>query len=145
MLNFKEYSKELDDIAESVILTEEELTQLDEVLNTSARLKKRQFFIRTKARRMMQRKLQSKRLATPTRLKGRAKNRAKALLIRRLFQGRTRSQIPISQRQQVDKKLAMMKGAIARISTKLLRRVKQDDIASKTKFKSKDHPSAGAL
>jgi len=147
MLKFKEYSKELDAVIESIELTEEDLQQLDEILDTAARFKKRQSFIRKRARVALARKIQAKRLATPERLKARAKNRAKSLLIKRLFQGRSRSQIPLSQRAQVDKKLAMLKGAVKRISTKLLRRVKQDDIARKTghKSKSRSSSSAGAL
>ena len=145
MLNFKDYSKELDEVIETTELSQEELQQLDEVLDTSARLKKRQQFIRRKARLSLSRKMQSKRLATPDRLKARAKNRAKSLLIKRLYQGRSRSDIPLSQRAQVDKKLAMLKGAIKRISTKLLRRVKQQDVARKTGQKVKSSGSAGAL
>jgi hypothetical protein len=145
MLKFKDYSKELDEVIETTELSPEELQQIDEVLDTSARLKKRQAFIRRKARISLARKIQSKRLATPERIKARAKLRAKSLLIKRLFQGRTRSEIPLSQRAQVDKKLAMLKGAVKRISTKLIRRVKQDDIARKTGKKTKGHSSAGAL
>lgn len=145
MLKFKEYSSELDAVIESTVLTEEEQQVLDEVLDTAARFKKRQSFVRRSARIALARKLQSKRLATPDRLKSRAKTRAKSLLIKRLFQGRSRSDIPLSQRAQVDKKLSMMKGTIKRISTKLLRRVKQDDIARKTGRKSKGNSSGGAL
>lgn len=145
MLKFKEYSTELDAVLETVELTEEEQQQLAEVLDTSQRLKRKQAFVRRRARISLARKLQAKRLATPERLKARAKLRAKALLIRRLYQGRTRSEIPLSQRAQVDKKLQMMKGSIKRISTKLLRRVKQDDIARKSGQKRKGPSSAGAL
>ena len=145
MLNFKDYSKELDEVMETTELSQEELQQLDEVLNTSERIKKRQNFIRRKARLALARKMQSKRLATNDRLKARARNRAKSLLIKRLYQGRSRADIPLSQRAQVDKKLAMLKGAIKRISTKLLRRVKQQDIARKTGRKVGGSSSAGAI
>ncbi len=145
MLKFKEYSTELDAVIESTVLTEDELLYLDEVLDTAARFKKRQSFVRRSARVALARKLQAKRLATPERLKSRASVRAKSLLIKRLFHGRSRSDIPLSQRAAVDKKLSTMKGAIKRISLKLLRRVKQDDIARKTGHKSKSTSSAGAL
>lgn len=145
MLKFKDYSKELDEVIETTELSQEELQQLDEVLDTSSRIKKRQQFIRRKARLSLARKMQSKRLATPDRLKARARNRAKSLLIKRLYQGRSRSQIPLSQRAQVDKKLAMLKGAVKRISAKLLRRVKQQDIARKTGRKLGGSSSSGAL
>jgi hypothetical protein len=57
------------------------------------------------------------------------------------------AQIPLSQRAQVSKRLERMKGAIKRISTKLIRRVKQDDIARKTGNykKNKSSGSAGAM
>lgn len=132
MLNFKEYSQELDAVAETIELTTEELQQIDEVLDTAARLKRKASFIRRKARISLARKMQAKRLATPDRLKSRAKTRAKSVLIKRMYQGRSLSQIPISQRKQVSAKLARMKGSIKRLSTKLLRRVKQDDIKRKT-------------
>ena len=146
MLQFKDYSKELDEVAETTELSQEELQQLDEVLDTHQRFKKRQSFIRRKARMSLARKLQSKRLASNDRLKARAKNRAKALLIKRLYQGRSRSQIPISQRAQLDKRMAMLKGAVKRISTKLLRRVKQDDVARKSGVKKpKSNSNSGVL
>lgn len=147
MLNFKEYSQELDIVAETIELTTEELQQIDEVLDTAGRLKRKASFIRRKAKISLARKMQAKRLATPDRLKGRAKTRAKSLLVKRMYQGRSISQIPISQRAQVSKKLARMKGSIKRISTKLMRRVKQDDIARKTGNykKPKSSSSNGAL
>ncbi|MFZ9472699.1 MAG: hypothetical protein ACO26H_03275 [Sediminibacterium sp.] len=146
MLKFKDYSTQLDEVMQSIELSAEELLQLDEVLDTSERIKKRQQFVRRKGRLALARKIQSKRLATTDRLKARARNRAKSLLIKRLFQGRSRSQIPLSQRAQVDKKLAMLKGAVKRISTKLLRRVKQQDIARKSGKSIKDTgTNAGAL
>jgi hypothetical protein len=145
MLNFKEYSQEFDEILESVELTEEEQSELNEVLDTSARLKKRQAFIRNKARITLARKVQARRLADTDRLKKRSKQRARNLLIKRLYQGRTRSQIPISQRAAVDAKLKKMSRAVNRISTKLLRRVRQEDIAKKNKHKLGKFNSAGQV
>lgn len=145
MITFKEYSQEFDEVVGSVELTEEEQSELNEVLDTSARIKKRQAFIRNKARISLARKVQSKRLADTSRLKKRAKQRARNLLIKRLYQGRTRSQIPISQRSAVDTKLKRMKNAVNRISMKLLRRVKQEDIAKKNKKKLGKFNSAGQV
>ncbi len=135
MISFKEYSDEIDVACESVELTDEELSQLTEVLDTSARIKKRQQFIRRKARLAVQRKAQSRRLADTGRLRERAKRRARNLLIRRLYQGRSKAQIPLSQRKQVDLKLKKLSRAVTRISSKLIRRVRQEDIARKTKRK----------
>ena len=133
MLKFKEYSQEFDLQLESVQLTDEEILQINEVLDTSARIKRRQQFIRRGARVAMARKVQQRRFASPERLKLRSRQRAKNLLIRRLYQGRSRSEIPLAQRKQVDIKLGRMKNAVTRISQKLIRRVRQEDIARKTK------------
>jgi len=136
MLKFKEYSQEFDLELESVQLTDEEVSELNEVLDTSARIKRKQQFIRRGARIAMARKVQQRRFASPERLKLRSKQRARNLLIRRLYQGRSRSEIPIAQRKQVDIKLSRMKNAVNRISQKLIRRVRQEDIARKTKNRS---------
>ena len=132
MLKFKEYSQEFDEVVESIQLTEEEVSELNEVLDTAARVKKKQQFIRRGARIAMARKVQQHRFASPERLKLRSRQRARSLLIKRLYQGRSRSQIPLAQRKQVDIKLGRMKNAINRISQKLIRRVRQEDIARKS-------------
>lgn len=135
MITFKEYSQELDELIPSVELTEEEQSELNEVLNTSARLKQRQKFQMRRAKISLARKNQNRRLADTKRLKQRARSRARNLLIKRLYQGRTRSQIPLAQRAAVDTRLKKLSKSINRISTKLLRRVRQDDVARKTKRK----------
>ena len=145
MITFKEYSQEFDVELSSVVLTEAEQSELNEVLDTSARLKRRQIFMRNRARLKMAKKIQSRRLADTKRLKNRSKQRARRLLIKRLYQGRTRSQIPYSQRASVDAKLKRMKGAINRISLKLLRRVRQEDIAKKSKKKLGKFNSMGQV
>jgi len=132
MITFKEYSQEFDAELLSVELTEEEQSELNEVLDTSARLKRRNLLMRNRARLKMARKVQSRRLADTKRLHNRANQRARNLLIKRLYQGRSRSQIPLSQRASVSARLQKMSGAIKRISNKLLRRVRQQDIARKT-------------
>ena len=132
MITFKEYSQEFDAELLSVELTEEEQSELNEVLDTTARLKRRNILMRNRARLKIARKVQSRRLADTKRLHNRANQRARNLLIKRLYQGRSRSQIPLSQRASVSARLQKMSGAIKRISNKLLRRVRQQDIARKT-------------
>ena len=132
MLTFKEYSEELNIIADSVELTEEEQQEINEVLDTAARIKKRQKFINRKSRIALARKIQANRLASPDRIKTRAQIRARNLLIKRLYHGRSRSDIPLAQRKAVDTKLGRMKNTIDRLSRKLIRRVKNDDIRRKT-------------
>lgn len=132
MLRFKEYSEEFDTIANSVELTEEEQHEINEVLDTAARIKKRQQFINRKSRIALARKVQARRLASLDRIKTRAHQRARSMLIKRLYNGRTRSEIPLAQRKAVDTKLGRMRNAIDRMSLKLIRRVRQDDIRRKS-------------
>ena len=143
MISFKEYSLEFDLCLESVEYTEEELTQLDEVLDTASRIKLRNTFARRGARLRMQRKLQRMKVADTKRLIMRAHKRARRLLIKRMYQGRTRSQIPISQRKQLDTRLHQMQGRLNSLSQLLLRRVRQEDIARKNKKKLGKFNAAG--
>lgn len=137
MQGFKEYSQEFDAELALVEFTEEELIQLDEVLDTRARLKKAQSLRRHKAQINIGRKRAAKRLASMDKIKKRALGRAKRRLISRLTQGRGKAQLSYGGRQQLEKRLARMKGGISRLAVKLIRQVKQDDIA-KLKGKSKN-------
>jgi hypothetical protein len=145
MLKFKEYSEQFDELAESVELTEEEQSELNEVMNTSARLKRRNQFINRKARLKMQRKVQRMRLADSPRIKNRSIRRAKGLIIKRIYQGRSRSEIPLPQRSQVDKKLLQLRSAVNRLSQKLIRRVRQEDQMRHSKGKLKKFNFAGQV
>lgn len=132
MLKFKEYSQEFDVISDSMELDNDELSTINEILDTSARIKKKQQFIRRKSRIALAKKMQSHRLASNDRIKQRAKTRARNLLIKRLYHGRSRSDIPLAQRKAVDIKLSRLKNTVNRLSRKLIKRVKQDDIRRKT-------------
>lgn len=145
MLKFKEYSEQFDELAESVVLTEEEQSQLDESLSTSARLRRRNQFINRRARLKMQRKIQRMRLADAPRIKNRSTRRAKNLIIKRIYQGRNRSQIPLTQRSQVDKKLEQLRPAVNRLSLKLIRRVRQEDQLRRNKKKLPKFNFAGQV
>ncbi len=128
MQGFKEYSQEFDAEFQLTELTQEELVQLDEVLDSRARLKKAQQLRRMKTRVALGRKRASKRLASSDVLKKRAVVRARNRIIRRLTQGRGKGALSYGARQQLDKRLARMKGGIQRLATKLIRQVRQDDI-----------------
>ena len=136
MQGFKQYSQEIDAELALVEFTEEELVQLDEVLDTRARLKKAQSLRRNKAKIALGRRRASKRLATSDKIKKRAVGRARRRLISRLTQGRGKSKLSYGGRQQLEKRLARLKGGIQRLAVKLVRQVKQDDIA-KLKGKNK--------
>lgn len=131
MLNFKEYSTIVDEAINEEIA--EELASISEDRNDmNHRLMRRMGFKRNKYRLRLAKKIQSKRMATPARLKSRAEQRARNVLIRRYYNGRNRGQIPLSMRRSVDMRLAGMKSSVQRIAQKLMRRVKLDDISRKT-------------
>jgi hypothetical protein len=85
------------------------------------------------------------RLADSPRIKNRSVRRAKGLIIKRIYQGRSRSQIPLTQRSQVDKKLEQLRPAVNRLSLKLLRRVRQEDQMRHTHGKLKKFNFAGQV
>jgi hypothetical protein len=128
MQGFKEYSQEFDAEFELTELTQEELVQLDEVLDSRARLKRAQQFRRSKTKVALGRKRAAKRLASSDKIKKRALARARGRIIKRMTQGRGKAALSYGARAQLDKRLARMKGGIARLAVKLIRQVKQDDI-----------------
>lgn len=144
MQGFKEYSQEFDAEFQLTELTQEELVQLDEVLDARARVKKAQQLRRMKTRVAMGRKRAAKRIANTQTIKKRAVVRARNRIIRRLTQGRGKGALSYGARQQLDKRLARMKGGIQRLAIKLVRQVRQDDI-NKLRKKSKGSKSSGRL
>lgn len=145
MQGFKEYSQEFDAEFQLTELTEEEVQQLDEVLDTRARLKKAQQLRRQKTRVALGRKRAAKRLATSDVIKKRAVARARGRIIKRLTQGRGKKALSYGARQAIDRRLARMKGGIQRLATKLVRQVKQDDISKLRGKSSTKKKSSGRL
>ena len=140
MQGFKEYSQEFDAELSLVQLTEEELIQLDEVLDTRARMKRAQQFRRSKAKVAMGRKRAAKRVANSDTLKKRAVARAKARIISRMTQGRGKQSLSYGARQSIDKRLSRMKGGIARLATRLLKQVRADDRARRQPKNNQSKP-----
>lgn len=68
--------------------------------------------------------------------------RARRRLISRLTQGRGKAKLSYGGRQQLEKRLARLKGGIARLAVKLVRQVRQDDIK---KLKGKSRPGSKPL
>lgn len=127
MQGFKEYSQEFDAELALVELTLEEVQQLDEVLDTRARMKRAQQFRRSKAKISMGRKRAAMRMANTDTIKRRAIARAKSKIIARMTQGRGKGSLSYGARQNIDKRLARMKGGIQRLATKLIKQVRADD------------------
>jgi hypothetical protein len=80
---------------------------------------------RTAKRRAMSRKRKKRRIKTPVQLKAKAGKAARSKLISKLFGGTPYSQMSISQKQNVERTLSKKKSAIAKLTKKLLPRVKK--------------------
>ena len=146
MLNFKEYSVQFDTMVESIILTAEELNSIEERVkhththqepaNFNQRILKQNRTVRRRSRLTLQRKIQNMKIASPARLQNRSMQRARRLIIQRLYNGRSRSQIPLAQRKQLDVRMKRMQGGVKSTAYRLLRRVRQDDRSRKTHYKN---------
>ena len=80
---------------------------------------------RTAKRRAMSRKRKERRVKTGTQLKAKASKAARSKLISKLFGGTPYSQMSIGQKQNVERTLSKKKTAIAKLTKKLMPRMKK--------------------
>lgn len=112
-------------IGESIDSSETE--QLDEVLDASQRMKKKATMRRIKAKLKLGRKRAMKKRADPEKLKKRAARRARSAMFKKLAQGKSKSDMSMSDRKAIEKRLESKKGIIQRMAKKLLPTVRKDD------------------
>jgi len=105
------------------------LDELNEILNVTQRMKKKQAMRKNKAVLKMRRKMARKRRADPDKIKARATKRARMAMFKKLAGGKSKSGMSYSQRAAVEKRLRAKSGAIKRIARKLLPTVRKDDMA----------------
>ena len=90
---------------------------------------------KNKAKIALGRKKAAKKLASPEQLKQRAVKQAKNILIKKMLKDKSKGDLGMSGRKEIEKKLAKKKGAIAKIAKKLLPLVKKKDRAKLKKNK----------
>ncbi len=114
-------------IREAMGITED--MTLDEVLNMQQRLKRRALMRRMKGRIKLARRKAKFRMANLTKLKVRAKRKARELIRARVAgaQGKSYKSLPFASRQMIDKKVAKKAALIDRISKKLLPKVRKGE------------------
>lgn len=104
---------------------------LDEALNMQQRMKAKMTFRKNKAKIAMGKKKAEKRIASPEKLKDRARKHARKALEKKLLKDKSKDELSFSQRQAIEKKIDKKKGAIERIAKKMLPKLKKAELEKK--------------
>jgi len=78
-----------------------------------------------------------KRAATPDKLKKRAIKQAKNMLIKKFTKGMDKSDMTITKRAEIEKRLKKMAGRIKTIALKMIPKIRQKEIARRKQMTSK--------
>lgn len=100
---------------------------LEEALNTSQRMKRRAIMRRLKSKIQRGRKIAQRKRASQDKLKKRASRQARQIVRKKLAgaRGEKYSELPLSTRQQIDKRLEKKKTLISRIAKRLIPKVRK--------------------
>lgn len=98
---------------------------LDEALTVAQRMKKKMDFMKTKARREIARRVALHRASTPAKLKKRAIVHARALIARKIYRGRDRSDLSVAEKNRLETILNKSRAAVIRISNRLLPKLRE--------------------
>ena len=121
--------KQIDDMIENV---------LDEVMSKSARMKKSRTMKAKSGQIARKRKISMKRKANPEKLKLRAIKKAREIITKKILKDRSKSDLSLSGKEALEKKLSKKKSVIQRIAKKLLPKVKQAEAERIAKLRGKD-------
>jgi len=101
--------------------------ELDEALNLQQRLKRRQLMRRIKSKIKLGRKRAKYKLANKDKLEKRSSKRAREIMRKKLAgsRGENYKDLPLSARQEIDKKIEKKKTIIARLAKRLLPKVRK--------------------
>ena len=105
-----------------------EFTDANEALTLSQRQKRKAVFRKNKAKIMIARKKAAKKLASP--------EQARNLIVKKILKNKTKDDLSMSARGELEKKVDKKKAAIKKIAKKLLPMVKKADRA---KIKNKNN------
>ena len=118
--------------------TFKEFTQQDEAMTLATRMKMKQAFRKNKAKILRGRQKAAKKIASMDQLQGRAQKQARNILLKKILQGKDKSELSFAARAAIEKKLEKKKNAIKRIAKKLLPSVKKADRDKLKKNSSKE-------
>jgi hypothetical protein len=101
--------------------------QLDEVLTPQQRLKRALIARRTAKRRAIARKRKAKHRKSESALKAKARKQARREIASRFLQGKSMSDLPLSARAHIEKRINARKGRIDKMARKLFPSVRQGE------------------
>jgi hypothetical protein len=104
--------------------TVDEELELDEKLNAMQRIEKRFNFIKSKSKREISARLARRRSSTGDKLKKKAVNAAKRLIMDRLLRGRNKAQLSSDEKNRIEGILKSSKKAVVRISNRLITKIR---------------------
>ena len=108
--------KNVDDMIEDV---------LDEIMSKMVRMKKARM-MKVKGKQIARkRKIAMKRKANPEKLKKRAAKKARDIVAKKLLKDRSKSDLSISGKENLEKRLAKKKGVIAKIAKRILPKIRK--------------------
>jgi len=111
---------------------------IDEALTAAQRLKRKMAFKKNAGKIARGKARSAKRTATPEQIKTRAMAQARAKMVAKILGGKSKSDLSLSDRSALEKKLDKKKGAIAKLAKKLKPIVKAKDKAKKAAAKAED-------
>ena len=107
------------------IATEE--AEVDEALDMQARMKLKQAMKKNKAKIALARKKSMNKKASTEKLEKRARKQAVNLIKKKILKDRDESELGFSARKELEKKVEKKKGAIAKLTKKMMKKVRQDE------------------
>ena len=108
--------KKIDDIIDDV---------LDEIMSKAARMKRSRMMKMKGKMIARKRKIAMKRKANPEKLKKRAMKKARDIVAKKILKDRSKSDLSISGKENLEKKLNKKKGIIAKIAKRILPNVRK--------------------
>jgi hypothetical protein len=117
--------------------TFKDFTQQDEAMTMAQRMKMKAAFKKNKAKIALGKKKAAKKLASPEKLKARAKKQARDMIIKKILKGKSKNDLGFAARTDLEKKVDKKKGAINKIMKKILPAVKKADKLKLKKNKEK--------
>lgn len=130
MLSFKDFLEYVE--------SDEDMDNVDEALTLQQRMKAKQTFRKNKAKIAMGKKKAEKRIASPEKLKARARKHARKALEKKLLKDKSKDELSFAARQELEKKIDAKQTAIDRIARKLLPQLKKAELEKKRGGGSKE-------
>lgn len=123
MLSFKDFLEYVE--------SDEDLDNVDEAMTLQQRMKAKQTFRKNKAKIAMGRKKAERKIASPEKLKARARKTARRQLEKKFLKDKSKDDLSFAARQELEKKIDKKATAIDRIAKKLLPKLKKAELAKK--------------